>query len=111
MSKFCLQIEVHELQDGTCHGISPSSLSGFALLQIRGGSKGVCPIGRRTPVREGEAGSEASVGRGKAERFLLQGHLSPRGEPLPLRAETPVPPIQLNSSCFIITGNHYYDEL
>jgi hypothetical protein len=29
-----------------------------------GGSKGVCPIGRRTEVREGEAGSGANVGRG-----------------------------------------------
>jgi len=43
-----------------------------------GGSKGVCPLGRRTlhGVREGEAGSrkrsEASVGRGKAELFPLQ---------------------------------------
>jgi hypothetical protein len=44
-----------------------------------GGSKGVCPFGRRTfyGVREGEAESrkrsEASVGRGKAELFPLQG--------------------------------------
>ena len=41
-----------------------------------GGSKGVCPLGRRTQVREGEAASareQASVGRGKAERFPLQG--------------------------------------
>ena len=43
-----------------------------------GGSKGVCPLGRRTlyGVREGEAESrrrsEASVGRGKAELFSLQ---------------------------------------
>jgi hypothetical protein len=43
-----------------------------------GGSKGVCPFGRRTfyGVREGEAESrkwsEASVGRGKAELFPLQ---------------------------------------
>jgi len=37
-----------------------------------GGSKGVCPFGRRTHVREGEAGSEATVGRGKAKRFPLQ---------------------------------------
>jgi len=43
-----------------------------------GGSKGVCPLGRRTSygVREGEAGSrersEASVGREKAELFPLQ---------------------------------------
>jgi len=88
MSILCLQIEEHEQTDGSCHGISPSSLSGLALLPIRGGSKGVCPIGRRTNVREGEAASEANVGRGKAERFPLQGHLSPRGEPLPLRAET-----------------------
>jgi hypothetical protein len=29
-----------------------------------GSSKGVCPFGRRTRVREGEAGSEANVGRG-----------------------------------------------
>jgi hypothetical protein len=83
-----LIIEWYGLMDGSCYGISPSSLSGFAPMQIRGGSKGVCPIGRRTHVREGEAESEASVGRGKAERFPLQGHLSPRGEPLPLRAET-----------------------
>ncbi len=41
MVAFCLQIEEHELKDGSCHGISPSSL-----------------------------------------------HPSPRGEPLPLRAET-----------------------
>ncbi len=45
-----------------------------------GGSKGVCPFGRRTlyGVREGEAESErkqASVGRGKAELFPLQGGL------------------------------------
>jgi len=43
-----------------------------------GGSKGVCPLGRRTSyrVREGEAASarkQASVGRGKAELFPLQG--------------------------------------
>jgi hypothetical protein len=44
-----------------------------------GGSKGVCPFGRRTlyGVREGEEGSckrsEASVERGKAELFPLQG--------------------------------------
>jgi len=44
-----------------------------------GGSKGICPLGRRTlyGVREGEAESrkrsEASVGRGKAQLFPLQG--------------------------------------
>jgi len=42
-----------------------------------GGSKGVCPFGRRTlyGVREGEAEStrkQASVGRGKAKLFPLQ---------------------------------------
>ncbi len=43
-----------------------------------GGSKGICPLGRRTlyGVREGEAESrkrsEASVGRGKAQLFPLQ---------------------------------------
>jgi hypothetical protein len=67
MSTCCLHKERHELTDGSYHGISPSSLSGLASMQIREDSKGVCPIGRRTPVREGEAGSEANVGRGKAE--------------------------------------------
>jgi len=46
---------------------------------VGGGSKGVGPFGRRTlyGVREGEAASpkkeKASVGRGKAELFSLQG--------------------------------------
>jgi len=31
-----------------------------------GGAEGVCPLGRRAQAREGEAGSEATVGRGKA---------------------------------------------
>jgi len=79
----------------------PSSLSELALMPIRGGSKGVCPIGCRTHVREGEAVSVANVGRGKAKRFPLQGHLSPRGEPLTLRAlrrSTPSHPSILNKS-------------
>jgi len=47
--------------------------------QISGESKGVGSLGRKTlyGVRDGEAGSrkrsEASVGRGKAELFPLQG--------------------------------------
>ena len=54
---------------------------GFVPMQIRKVSKGVCPIGRRMKIREGKEGSEASVGRGKAKRFPLQGHLSPVGNP------------------------------
>jgi hypothetical protein len=56
-----------------------SHLGPAELAQISGDSKGVCPLGRRTSygVREGEAEnrkrSEASVGRGKAELFPLQG--------------------------------------
>ncbi len=88
MSTFCMQKERHEQTDGSCQGISPSLISEFASLQIRGGSKGVCPIGRRTYVREGEVESAANVGRGEAERLSLQGYLPPRGEPLTLRAET-----------------------
>ena len=38
MSTFCLQIEGYELRDGSCHGISPSSLTDLPLTQIRGGS-------------------------------------------------------------------------
>jgi hypothetical protein len=58
--------------------ISSASLGGQHRCgeTMLGGSKGVCPLGRRTQVREGEAASvrkEASVGRGKAERFPLQG--------------------------------------
>jgi hypothetical protein len=48
-------------------------------IQISGESKGLDPLGRKTlhGVRDGEAESrkrsEASVGRGKAQLFLLQG--------------------------------------
>jgi len=35
----------------------------FVRTGRSGGSKEVCPFGRRTQVREGEAGSEANVGR------------------------------------------------
>jgi len=63
---------------------SPPDYVGFSRRattlrsDVVGESKGVCPLGRRTlgSVREGEAGSDgigATVGRGNAERFPLQG--------------------------------------
>ena len=99
VSIFFSMMAILFLRMGPATECPPSVLAhGFAFLQIREGSKGVCPIGRRTHVREGEAGSAANVGRGKAKRFPLQGHLSPRGEPLPLRAlrrSTPCHPSSL----------------
>jgi hypothetical protein len=71
------QIDLHVLKH-TRRPISSASLGGQHRCgeTMLGGSKGVCPLGRRTQVREGEAASareQASVGRGKAERFPLQG--------------------------------------
>jgi hypothetical protein len=41
----------------------------------QGGSKGEGPLGRRAKAREGEAGSEANVGRGKAKLSPSKGTL------------------------------------
>ncbi|MFQ6109878.1 MAG: hypothetical protein ACE5L7_10050, partial [Candidatus Aminicenantales bacterium] len=38
-----------------------------------GGSKGVCPFGRRAKPEKGRQRATASVGRGKAKLFPLQG--------------------------------------